>query len=242
MKKRQTKTAFILGAGLGIRLRPLTDICPKPLLEIDGRPIITYAMEHLSGVGIKRFIVNTHHLPDMYKKAFPDGNFNGIPVIFRYEPVLLDTGGGLKNIEDLLSDDEVIICYNGDVLTDLPLKKLIDFHEEKRPLATLALRTKGHNLNVEIDSESNVVDIRGILSKKGVMSCQFTGIYTVDTSILKYIEPNKVESIITVFLKIIEEYPRAIKGVIIDEGIWYDIGTLQMFYWLKDNFRGFDGK
>ena len=95
MIETPVKTAFILGAGLGARLRPLTDTTPKPLLPVGGRPIITYAMEHLLTVGVERFIVNTHHLADLYLQVFPDGKWRGTPVIFRYEPNLLDTAGGL---------------------------------------------------------------------------------------------------------------------------------------------------
>ncbi|HDQ03258.1 MAG TPA: nucleotidyltransferase family protein, partial [Deltaproteobacteria bacterium] len=108
-------TAFILGAGLGTRLRPLTKNTPKPLLEIGGRPIITYAMEHLRAFGIKRFIVNTHHCAQKYLETFPKNNYKNIPIIFRHEPVLLDTAGGIKNIEDLIAADERIIVYNGDI-------------------------------------------------------------------------------------------------------------------------------
>jgi NDP-sugar pyrophosphorylase family protein len=114
MAGRRFKTAFILGAGLGMRLRPLTEQCPKPLLEIAGRPIITYAMDHLLSVGVDRFIVNTHHCPDAYLRKFPDRQWNGRPIVFRHEPVLLDSAGGLKNIEDLLEDDQTILCYNAD--------------------------------------------------------------------------------------------------------------------------------
>ena len=133
LKKRRFKTAFILGAGLGTRLRPLTEECPKPLLEIGGRPLITYAMDHLIKVGVDRFIVNTHHLSEVYLKKFPNREWHGVPIIFRYEPVLLDTAGGLKNIEDLLDEDEAIFCYNGDVMTNLPLQRLLEAHEQKRP-------------------------------------------------------------------------------------------------------------
>src|SRR5664280_2153612 len=87
MTTKHINTAFILGAGLGTRLRPLTENIPKPLLEIGGRPIITYAMAHLRAVGVQRFIVNTHHCAEKYAKAFPDGNWQGIPITFRYEPV-----------------------------------------------------------------------------------------------------------------------------------------------------------
>src|SRR5512143_2858304 len=114
MKRRRFKTAFILGAGLGTRLRPLTERCPKPLLEVGRRPIVTYAMDHLLTAGVDRLIVNTHHCPEAYPETFPDSQWRGIPIMFRYEPTLLDTAGGLKNIEDLLDEDGAIFCYNGD--------------------------------------------------------------------------------------------------------------------------------
>jgi hypothetical protein len=76
---------------------------------------MTYALDHLLGVGVRRFIVNTHHRPERYNQIFPDGRWRGVPLLFRHEPVLLNTGGGLKNIEDLLEDDESLWVYNGDI-------------------------------------------------------------------------------------------------------------------------------
>ena len=89
-----------------MRLRPLTDDCPKPLLPVGGRPLITFAMDHCLTVGIERFIVNTHHCPAAYDRAFPERSWRGWPILFRHEPLLLDTAGGLKNIEDLLDEEE----------------------------------------------------------------------------------------------------------------------------------------
>src|SRR5512136_3395109 len=171
LKKRRFKTAFILAAGLGTRLLPLTERCPKPLLEIGGRPIITYAMDHLMNVGVDRFIVNTHHLPEVYFEKFPDRQWRGVPMLFRHEPILLDTAGGLKNIEDLLDEDEAILCYNGDVMTDLPLHRLLQAHEQKRPEVTLALRSSGPLLNVNINEVGEVCDLRHTLKNPGVKSC-----------------------------------------------------------------------
>jgi len=94
MSNNHIHTAFILGAGLGTRLRPLTENTPKPLLEISGRPMVTYAMEHLRAVGVRRFIVNTHHRAEKYALTFPENHYQGIPIIFRHEPILLDTAGG----------------------------------------------------------------------------------------------------------------------------------------------------
>jgi mannose-1-phosphate guanylyltransferase len=230
---RRFKTAFILGAGLGTRLRPLTEGRPKPLLPLGGRPIITYVMDHLITVGVERFVVNTHHCPEGYRQAFPDGLWRRIPIIFRYEPVLLDTGGGLKNIEDLLGDDEAILCYNGDVMADLPLNPLIAAHEHSYPEATLVLRSKGPLLNVSINERNEVCDLRHTLGNSGVQSCLFSGIYALETSVLRFLQPGRPESIVPVFLKMIIDDPGSVRGIVIDEGTWSDVGSREVYEDLK---------
>jgi len=232
LKRRRLKTAFILGAGLGTRLRPLTDRCPKPLLPVGGRPIITYAMDHLLTAGVDRFIVNTHPHHEMYEERFPGGRWRGVPVSFRFEPVLLDTAGGLKNVEDLLAEDEAILCYNGDVIADFPLERLCAAHERLRPEATLALRSSGRPLSVDIDEAGAVCDIRGARGARGApgtRSCLFTGVYAVETSILRFIEAGRPESVVPVFLRRIGEALGAVRGVIIDEGAWHDTGDIATY-------------
>ena len=233
MSGRRFKTAFILGAGLGTRLRPLTERCPKPLLEIGGRPIITYAMDHLLGAGVERFIVNTHHCPEVYLQKFPDGQWRGAPILFRHEPALLDTAGGLKNIEDLLDEDQTILCYNGDVVADFPLQGLLRRHEQEQPEATLVLRSHGPLLNVNVNARGEICDLRNKLNNPGIRNCLFTGIYALETSLLRHIEAGRIESIISIFLQNIAVHPGSVLGIIIDEGHWRDVGSIDTYEQLK---------
>lgn len=237
MPVQHISTAFILGAGLGTRLRPLTENIPKPLLPVGGRPIITYAMEHLRTIGIKRFIVNTHHRPEKYAAAFSESNWQGIPITFRYEPVLLDTAGGIKNIEDLLAEDDHLIVYNGDIITSLPLGPLLEQHFSRQAEVTLALRSRGPLLNVNIDAEGFICDMRHILKNPGTRSCLFAGIYIVEKTFLRRLAAGKIESIVPPLVEMIRKNPRSAGGVVIDDGYWYDLGTIEEYN--KLNQEGF---
>jgi len=228
------KTAFILGAGLGLRLRPLTEKTPKPLLPVGGRPLITYAMDHLLEAGIERFIVNTHHCPAAYQDAFPDWSYRNRPIIFRHEPLLLDTGGGLKNIEDLIEQDEAIIVYNGDIISNINLDRLLAAREGLGGEACLALRSTGHLLNVELRSDGTISDMRDVLGRRGAHRCQFTGIYTVERRFLRRLVKDRIESVIPAFIRLLEREPRGVTGILIDEGCWNDIGSVQEYEKVKN--------
>jgi len=229
MKEPGIRTAFLLGAGLGTRLRPLTEACPKPLLPVGGRPIITHAMDHLLTVGVRRFIVNTHHCADVYRQTFPDGQWRGIPIIFRHETMLLDTAGGLKNIEDLLDGDEPIIVYNADIMTDMPLAMLLEAHARQGREVTLALRSDGPLLNVDLDENGEICDMRHLLSRPGVRRCLFTGIYAVEKRFLGRLTAGRIESVVPVFVRMLEEKTGSVGGVLIDAGEWHDIGSLEEY-------------
>lgn len=227
------KTAFIPGAGRGMRLRPLTEKRPKPLLPVGGRPLITFAMDHCLNVGIERFIVNTHHCPAAYDEAFPERSWRGVPILFRHEPVLLDTAGGLKNIEDLLTEDETILVYNGDILSDLPLGRLFAGHAAGGREVTLALRNEGPLRNVALDAEGAVCDLRGLLGNPGLRLCLFTGIYTVERDFFRRLVRDRVESVVPVFAEMIRGVPGSVGSVIIDEGGWEDIGDPEAYARIK---------
>jgi aminoglycoside/choline kinase family phosphotransferase/choline kinase len=223
------RTAFILGAGLGKRLRPLTGSLPKPLLPVGGRPLITFAMDHLLTIGVERFIVNTHHRAAAYDAAFPDHRWRGVPILFRHEPLLLDTAGGLKNIEDLLAADETILVYNGDILSDLPLSRLLMAHATGGREVTLTLRKDGPLRNVCLDAKGEICDFRDILGNPGVRRCLFTGIYSVEKRFLRRLAPGKIESVVPVFMEMIRKAAGSVASVIIDAGRWEDIGDPEAY-------------
>src|ERR1700682_1930217 len=124
------KQAFVLGAGLGTRLRPLTDDLPKPLIPIFQKPLITFALDHLSGLGVKSFVINTHHLGTQFENLFGGGTYAGHPFKVVHEPDLLGTAGGSKNVEGLLRTEPFSVS-SGDLLTDFALEPLIEEHFRK---------------------------------------------------------------------------------------------------------------
>lgn len=222
--------AFILGAGLGTRLRPLTESLPKPLVPVLNRPLISYALDHLiDELGVSEFMVNTHHCPDAYGLAFPDGRYRDASIEFRHEPVLLDTAGGIDNIRDWLPDDESFVVYNGDILTDSSLTKAKDHHLNSGNLVTLLLRSDGDELRVGFDQGSGkVVDLRGALRPDWKERFQFTGIYFVSPKFLQYIRPGKIESVVLSFLAAIEA-GESVGGFLADDGAWSDLGERESY-------------
>ncbi len=216
------------GAGLGTRLRPLTDERPKPLVPIFGKPLITFAFDHLIAHGVSAFVVNTHHRPEAYNAILGasegSADYRGCPVTFRNEPVLLDTAGGIKNAGDLLNDGPFLI-HNGDVLADLDLRPLIERHLAGDNIATLALRSGGGPLHIALDPSTGLVaDIRRTLDPHSIFQeYLFTGIYLLSPEALDWIEPGVPRHIVPVLLEMIRR-GRRVAGVVLDEGSWSDLG------------------
>ena len=214
--------AFVLGAGLGTRLRPLTERRPKPLIPVYGKPLITFGFDHLIANGITSFVINTHHCPEAYDQLLPGDRYRGFPLEYRHEPVLLDTGGGIKNVESCVGDDP-FVAYNGDILADFPLRPTIDRHLQSGNLATLILRSAGGPLHVQA-RDGQVTDIRGKLGNGNDPAFLFTGITILSPEIFRHIPSGRAVSIIPIYLDLIRAGKKIGAGIV-DEGLWFDLGT-----------------
>jgi mannose-1-phosphate guanylyltransferase len=231
------RTAFVLGAGLGTRLRPLTDLVPKPLLPIFGKPIITFALDHLIAYGVERFVINSHHLAAQISRLFnPNsneqelgptgrvGSYRGKEVQLIYEPALLETGGGIWNAASLIGDEPFFV-YSGDVLTDLDLGRLVDAHFSSGCEVTLALRTTGLGTDISFDTGTGlVVDVRQIL-KSGIAGVyDFANVSIWSSAAIAQIPPDKKISFIPVLVDWIRQGGR-VGGAVLEEDSWFNVGN-----------------
>jgi mannose-1-phosphate guanylyltransferase len=216
--------AFVLGAGLGTRLRPLTNLLPKPLLPIFGKPLITFALDHLRQAGIEKFWINSHHLSEKFAAQFPGNEYNGTPLELVHETDLLETGGGIKNIEREIGD-ETFVVYSGDILTDLPIELVVEEHCSKRNDVTLALRTTGFSPSIHWCRETGrIIDLLGALGSGEPGRYDFAGISVWNPSVFSRIPSGTRIS----FIPIIVEWMKSggkIGGLALEEGRWFNLGS-----------------
>lgn len=212
------KQAFILGAGLGTRLQPLTGRVPKPLVPLFHEPLANWTIKACEKVGIHRFAINTHHLPEAWEH-FAAGNENELT--FFHEPVLLETGGGLKNIASWIGDEPVLV-HNGDIFSTSPIDHLIAAHKASGLPVTLAVRSTGPARHIALNHiEDRVTDIRGMLGKSDGTHL-FTGIYCVNPEFLDLIPANEKISVIPAFLELAKQ--GKLGAIVLDDGVWLDLG------------------
>jgi mannose-1-phosphate guanylyltransferase len=222
------RTAFVLCAGWGERLQPLTNQIPKPLVPICGIPLCEFALARIVQAGIERIVINTHRLPGEFIRLFPEypkpSHYGGVPVFFRHEDVLLETAGGLKNVADLLLPGPVLV-HNGDILAEIDLGALFSAHAAGGASCTLALRSSGGPLQVGFDAASGLVtDVRGELGSSAPRFL-YTGVCVASPDFLRRIPAGRPVSFVPVWLEVLRSGGK-IAGVVLDDGIWRDIGNI----------------
>jgi mannose-1-phosphate guanylyltransferase len=212
--------AFVLAAGLGTRLRPLTEDLPKPLIPIFQKPLITFALDHLINMGVERFVINTHKQPELFESFFCGNEYEGHSVTLVHEPDLLETGGGIKNAERYLGSDP-FLTYSGDILTDINLQPLIEEHFRRGNDVTLALRNTGLASDVAL-RDHRVVDITNRYGTPG--NLDFANVAVWNPSVFKQIPSRQKISFVPIVADWIGKGGK-IGGLVMNDGKWFNIGS-----------------
>jgi mannose-1-phosphate guanylyltransferase len=229
--------AMILAAGLGTRLRPLTDDRPKALVEVAGQTLVEITLTRLSSYGIRDVIINVHHFADRivdYLKAHK--NF-GMRIEISWEDVPLDTGGGLKKagwffLEDAAAD-EPFILHNVDVLSTIDLRRMVEAHVEKKALATLAVQPRDSSRVLLFDGNLRLCGRRAgrdlepeiVCPSANLRPLAFCGVQVISLRFLRMMQDG-VFSIIDSYLQLASRGEN-ILGFPADEYYWRDVGKFQ---------------
>ncbi len=213
--------ALVLAAGFGERLRPHTTVTPKPLFPIAGRPLLDIIIEKLELAGCRAIAVNTHHLHRKIED-FLSGRSYLASVQVRYEPVILGTGGAIKNLSDFWNSEPFLVV-NSDIVTDIDLRAAYEFHLQHRHPATLVLHDDERFNHVSVAEGNFIVDFHD-RAMKGNRKLAFTGIQVIDPEILDLIPESVFSTSISAYEKLLSNGEK-IKAFIAGQNKWKDIGT-----------------
>ena len=229
--------AMILAAGLGTRLRPLTDDRPKALVEVGGRTLLEITLARLRTFGIREVIVNVHHFADMVVDYFKANQNFGMRIEVSREDVLLDTGGGLKRaawffLEDATDRDQPFLLHNVDVLSTIDIAAMVRFHNEQRALATLAVQDRKSSRYLLLDEQLQLCgrrferEDRTELARPAqpLQALAFSGIHVISPRLLSLMTGDGAFSIIDAYLRLAAS-GEGIAAYRADGSYWRDLGT-----------------
>ena len=235
--------AMILAAGLGTRLRPLTDDRPKALVEIDGRTLLEIALSRLRNFGVREVIINVHHFADMVIDYLKKNDNFGMRIEISREEGLLDTGGGLKKAAHFFVKDsggpdsrseEPIIVHNVDVLSTIDLRRMVQFHNDNHALATLAVQARKTSRYLLFDDQLQLCGrwtgpVEPEFARPPLRPHQqaqvlaFSGIHIICPRLLSMMTEDGAFSIITSYLRLAAQGEK-ILAFRADEYYWRDLG------------------
>lgn len=228
--------ALVLAAGVGSRLKPLTDATPKALVPVGGVPMLERNLLRLKAAGVKSFVVNAHAHPAQIA-AFCErfAKAHGVPVaVSREDTLLLDTGGAVKKAAMLLKGRDPFFVHNADVVTDLDLKALLKAHKESGALATLSVRARESGRAFLFDAKGRLAghergENQVTWAKGPVPNAQrlpFDGIHAISPELLDKITETGVFSITKTYLRLAAAGAdiRAFRG---DAWAWHDVGDAE---------------
>lgn len=225
--------AMIFAAGLGTRLKPLTENKPKALVELGGKTLLERSITYLKNYGISDITVNVHHYAQQISDFLEQHDHFGIPMHISDETsMLLDTGGGILKAKPFLEGKEPILLINVDILTNLNLYHLFQFHRESKALASLVVRQRETSRYLMFDSKNqlsgwkNSVSGELRISRAGSIAeatpMAFSGIHLMEPELLSLIRESGKFSIIDLYLRL--SSTEKIMAFADSESIWMDLG------------------
>ncbi|MDY6790796.1 MAG: sugar phosphate nucleotidyltransferase [Thermodesulfobacteriota bacterium] len=214
--------SMILAAGMGTRLLPYTEKTPKPLFPVAGQPLLDIIIRKLMHAGSTAIIINTHHLHQKVESFIRKIEYS-IPIYTRYEPAILGTGGGIKNVIDFVGNQPFMVV-NSDIVTDIDLKKVYDYHLNHTYPVTLVLCDNHFFNSVSLNKNGFIIDFAKESSTPSRDLMTFTGIQVIDPEVFDFIPDHVFSSIIDAYKKMIS-LGKKIKGFISAKDYWQDIGT-----------------
>jgi mannose-1-phosphate guanylyltransferase len=250
--------AMVLAAGLGTRLRPLTNDRPKALVEVCGRTLLEITLTRLRDFGIRDVIINVHHYADMVMdRVKAAGNF-GMHIEFSREDVLLDTGGGLKkaawfflenadpsgNPGASAAKDEPFILHNVDVISNIDLQRMVEVHKESAALATLAVQKRKtsryllFNDHLQLCGRRLVKEDKTEIARSSEHLCElaFAGIHVISPRIFPLLTEEGVFSIVPAYLRLAGQGEN-LQAFRADEYYWRDLGNPENIQQAEQDIR-----
>jgi NDP-sugar pyrophosphorylase family protein len=228
--------AMILAAGLGTRLRPLTDNRPKALVEVAGRTMLEITLSRLRAFDIHEVIINVHHLADMILEYLKTNDNFSMHIDVSHEEVLLDTGGGLRKaayffLEDSNGLEWPFILHNVDVISTIDLRRMVQFHTENQALVTLAVQDRETSRYLLFDEQLQLCGRRSghdqknefVRSSQRVQRLAFSGIHVISPRLFALMIEEGVFSIIDSYLRLAASGEK-ILAFRADEYYWRDLG------------------
>lgn len=221
--------ALILAAGFGTRLLPYTGHTPKPLFPISGKPLLTILIENLKRSGCTGIMINTHHLHEQIEDFITNQDFE-IPVLTRYEPAILGTGGAIRNNADFF-DASPFMVINSDIQTDIDLREVYAFHLDHHQPATLVLHDYQPFNHVSVTEKGLIIGFHEQVKPcpdEAVIKLAFTGIQVLDAGLIPLIREQNYFSSIDLYQHMISQN-RLPGALIVKDHYWADIGTPESY-------------
>ncbi len=223
---------ILMAGGLGSRLRPLTNDLPKPLLEVGNKPILETIIANFAKYGFKNIILSVNYKSQMIEDYFGDGSTFGVSIEYIHENKKLGTAGALSLMKDKLT--EPFFVMNGDLLTNVNLEHMLEYHTQNQAIATMGVREydfqvpygvvkiKGHHIESIEEKPTHTFFVNG-------------GVYFLDTEVLNYIPENSFYDMPVLFEKLIENKQKTISFLIRE--YWLDIGRMSDFEQANDEYH-----